>query len=71
MIESKLVNQNIERLDIKDNIINTLKSNKVITLGQLCRNSKADLKAMGLEKFEIDSVNIQLQLNGMFLRDKN
>lgn len=68
---NKLEKQFIERLDVKDNIINTLRKNKVSTLGQLCNQTRIDLKNIGLEKFEIDSVDLQLQLNGMYLRQKN
>ena len=50
-MENKLINQNIERLDIKDNIINILKNNNITKIGQLCKKSRSDLKNIGLEKF--------------------
>lgn len=67
-MENKLINQNIERLDIKDNIINILKDNNITKIGQLCKKSRSDLKNIGLEKFEIDKVSIELELNGLLLR---
>ena len=67
-MENKLINQNIERLDIKDNIINILKNNNITKIGQLCKKSRSDLKNIGLEKFEIDKVSIELELNGLLLR---
>ena len=43
-MENKLEKQNIERLDIKDNILNILKENDITKIGQLCKKSKSDLK---------------------------
>lgn len=43
-MEDKLIKQNIDRLDISDNAIKISKDNKIITLGQLCKKSKSDLK---------------------------
>ena len=48
-MEDKLIKQNIDRLDISDNAIKILKDNKIITLGQLCKKSKSDLKKIEIE----------------------
>lgn len=49
-MENKLEKQNIERLDIKDNIINILKDNGISKIGQLCKKTKSDLKNIRVRK---------------------
>lgn len=66
-MEEKLKKQSIDRLDIADSIIEKLKSNKIDTLGKLCKQSKADLKEIGIEQFEAKSIDIELQLMGLSL----
>lgn len=66
-MEEKLKKQSIDRLDIADSIIEKLKSNKIDTLGKLCKQSKADLKEIGIEQFEAKSIDIELQLIGLSL----
>lgn len=66
-MEEKLKKQSIDRLDIADSIIEKLKNNKIDTLGKLCKQSKADLKEIGIEQFEAKSIDIELQLMGLSL----
>ena len=66
-MEEKLKKQSIDRLDIADSIIEKLKNNKIDTLGKLCKQSKADLKEIGIEQFEAKSIDIELQLIGLSL----
>lgn len=66
-MEEKLKKQSIDRLDIADSIIEKLKNNKIDTLGKLCKQSKTDLKEIGIEQFEAKSIDIELQLMGLSL----
>ena len=65
----KLLKQNIERIEIKDEVLNILKDNNIILLNDLCNKKKKDLKALGIEYPVINDIELQLQLLG--LRFKN
>lgn len=65
----KLLKQNIERIEIKDEVLNILKDNNIILLNDLCNKKKKDLKALGIEYSVINDMELQLQLLG--LRFKN
>lgn len=65
----KLLKQNIERIEIKDEIIEILKNNNIIILKDLCNKKKKDLKQMGIGYQVINDMELQLQLLG--LRFKN
>ena len=67
-MEEKLKKQSINRLDIPDRAIKTLENNGITMLGNLIDNSKSDLKKWGLEQFEINNINIELQLIGSNLK---
>lgn len=67
-MEEKLKKQSINRLDIPDRAIKILENNGITMLGNLIDNSKSDLKKWGLEQFEINKINIELQLIGSNLK---
>ena len=67
-MEDKMLKQSIDRLDVSDKILNTLKKNNIKTLGQLCKKEKLELRKIELEDFEIKNVDIQLQLLGLCLK---
>lgn len=68
-MEDKMKKQNVQRLDISDNAINLLNDNKISTLGQLCRKSKADLKSLGLLQDEANKVEVELERIGLNLKN--
>ena len=69
-MEEKLSKQNIYLLtNIDDKTLNILKENNIKTIGQLCNNTKSDLKNIGLLHKEIDKIEIELQLEGLNLRN--
>lgn len=69
MFETKYEKQNIDRFTfISEDKLNTLKDNKIKTLGQLCKNTKTDLKNFRFESFEINKIDIELQLLGLGLK---
>ncbi len=65
-MEDKLIKQNIDRLDISDNAIKILKDNKIITLGQLCKKSKSDLKKIEILQCDIRKIETGLNLKNSF-----
>ena len=67
-MEEKLKKQSINRLDSPDRAIKILENNGITMLGNLIDNSKSDLKKWGLEQFEINKINIELQLIGSNLK---
>lgn len=68
-MEEKISKQSIDRLDIGDNAINILKENNIKTIGQLCKKSKSDLKKLYIEQFEVNKIDIELQLLGLNLKN--
>ena len=55
-MEEKINKQNIDRLNISDNSIKILKNNKIITIGQLCKKSKNDLRKLDIVQFDIKKI---------------
>ena len=68
-MEDKLIKQNIDRLDTSDNAIKILKDNKIITLGQLCKKSKSDLKKIEILQCDIKKIETELKLLGLNLKN--
>lgn len=67
-MENKYTNQNIDRLDISCKTIDLLKENKITKISQLTKKSRSNLKEFGLESFEINKIDIELQLLGLSLK---
>ena len=69
-MEEKCTKQSIDRfLFIKENMLNILKSNNVKTLGQLSNKTRTDLRNYGFEHYEINKIDIELQLLGLGLKN--
>lgn len=68
-MNDKILEQNIERLDISDNVIQVLKQNKVKIIKQLCKKTKTDLKNIQLSQTDINKIEIELQLLGLNLKN--
>ena len=68
-MEEKYTKQSVDRfLFIKEDKLNTLKSNDVKTLGELSNKTRTDLKNYGFEHYEINKIDIELQLLGLGLK---
>lgn len=68
-MEEKYKKQSIDRfLFIKGDMLDKLKSENIKTLGQLSNKSRTDLKNFGFENFEINKIDIELQLLGLGLK---
>ena len=69
-MEEKYTKQSIDRfLFIKENMLNVLKDENVKTLGQLSNKTRTDLKNYGFEHYEINKIDIELQLLGLGLKN--
>ena len=69
-MEEKYSKQSIDRfLFIKEEMLTKLKQDNVKTLGQLSKKTRTDLKNYGFENFEINKIDIELQLLGLDLRN--
>lgn len=68
-MEEKYKKQSIDRfLFIKGDMLDKLKSENIKTLGQLSNKTRTDLKNLGFENFEINKIDIELQLLGLGLK---
>ena len=71
-MEEKYNKQSINRFDfITEEKINILKQNDVKTLGELANKTRTNLKEYGFENFEINKIDIELQLLGLNLKGRN
>ena len=68
-MNEKLKKQNILRLDINDNIINKLKDNNILKLGELCCKNESQLRELNLNNDEIDKIKQELEQIGLLLRN--
>lgn len=71
-MEEKYKKQSINRFDfISEEKINILEQNNIKTLEQLSNKTKTDLKKYGFENFEVNKLEIELQLLGLNLKGRN
>ena len=68
-MENKLMKQSIRRLDVEDSILDILEDNDINTLGELCGYSKSDLKKYNLSPNQIDELDGEVKLAGLYLRN--
>ena len=69
MFETKYDKQSIDRFTfIKEENLTQMKNNNIKTLGQLSKQTKTDLRNLGFENFEINKIDIELQLLGLGLK---
>ncbi|MBE5806279.1 MAG: hypothetical protein E7313_06185 [Clostridiales bacterium] len=68
-MDEKLLKQDINRLNLNDNAIDILKQNEIISIGQLCKKTKSNLKNIKLTQNEINKIEIELQLLGLNLKN--
>lgn len=68
MENNKYFYQFVDRLDVNQNAIDTLKQNEITTLGKLSNYKKSQLKDMGLLANEINKIEVELELLGLTLK---
>ena len=67
MENNKYFKQFVDRLDVNQKALDTLKDNKILTLGELSFYKKSQLKDMGLLQNEINKIEVELELLGLTL----
>lgn len=69
-MDEKLLNENIDRLNISCKTIELLKNKEIILLKDLCTKTKTNLKNLGISTQEINKIEVELQLIGLNLKSK-
>lgn len=68
-MKEKILNENVERLNISCKLIELLKQNKITKISQLCNKTKTNLRNINLTNAEIAQIEIELQLLGLDLKN--
>lgn len=68
MQENKYFSQFVDRLDVNQKALDTLKENEINTLGKLSNYKKSQLKDMGLLSNDINKIEVELELLGLTLK---
>lgn len=68
MQENKCFSQFVDRLDVNQKALDTLKENEITTLGKLSNYKKSQLKDMGILPNEINKIEVELELLGLTLK---
>lgn len=71
MENNKYFYQFVDRLDVNQKAIDTLKENEINTLGTLSNYKKSQLKDMGLLQNEINKIEVELELLGLTLKSSS
>ena len=70
MKRQKILEKNIEELDINPSIVNVLKENSINKIEDVWALSRKDLKDFNLKDSDISQITIKLQLYGLDLNKK-
>ena len=68
MENNKYFKQFVDRLDVNQKALDTLKQNEITTLVELSSYKKSQLKDMGLLQNEINKIEVELELLGLTLK---
>ena len=68
MENNKYFKQFVDRLDVNQKALDTLKQNEITTLGELSSYKKSQLKDMALLQNEINKIEVELELLGLTLK---
>ena len=63
-----MLEENIEKLNLKKDIEEILKENNILKIKQLVNKTKTNLKTIGLFGYQISEIEIKLQLVGYDLK---
>lgn len=66
---SNLIEKSINKINLKENILNILYDNNIITIQKLCNQTKTDLKNISLTYKDIYKIEVELQLLGLNLKN--
>ncbi len=63
-----ILDEDIEILKLKEDIVKILKKNKIIKVKQLANKTKTKLKDIGILGYQISEIEVKLQLEGLDLK---
>ncbi len=64
----KILDEDIEILNLNEDTVKILKQNKIIKVKQLANKTKTRLKDIGLLGYQISEIEVKLQLEGLDLK---
>ena len=70
MKKKKILEKNIEELDLNEKVLNILKDNNINLVEELWVLKRKDLKDFGIKDSDITQITIKLQLYGLDLNKK-
>lgn len=68
MMKNENLNKSIDIINMPKPITNLMKDNNIILVEDLCKKTKTDLKKMSLSFYEINQIDVKLQLMGLCLK---
>lgn len=66
--ENKIINDDVEKLELNNEICTKLRFNKIDTIGKLCELTRKELKNIDLVQGEIQTIVVKLQLQGLDIK---
>lgn len=70
VIMSKILEKEIETLNLDRKIIELLKNNNIVLVNELWLKKRKELKELGFTDSQIHQISVKLQLNGLDLNKK-
>ena len=67
-INKEILQKDLELLELNSNICTKLKSNKIEPIGELCNNTRKELRNLDFVQSDIQSIIIKLQLKGLDIK---
>lgn len=68
IINKELLQKDVKFLELNSNIYTKLKSNKIETIGQLCDNTRKELRNLNFVQNDIQIIVAKLQLKGLDIK---
>lgn len=67
-INKEILQKDLELLELNSNICTKLKSNKIETIGELCNNTRKELRNLNFVQNDIQIIIAKLQLKGLDIK---
>lgn len=67
-INKKLLENDIKTLELNTKICTQLRSNEIDTVGQLCNNTRKELRSLNFVQNDIQVIVAKLQLQGLDIK---
>ena len=67
-MNKELLQKDVKLLELDNNIYTKLKSNKIETIGELCSNTRKELRNLNFVQNDIQIIVAKLQLKGLDIK---